>query len=175
MKAKEQYPEEFTPNTVTLIHRKRKLWKFIQKSGRRITRLLRATHRTLCIVVKRSIKLDRNALLENEAVELSNAFKVCRFKGYSLLKKQHRTRSKAVMPPEPDFTTHYRTHYQPGTETPLEVHGCALPPSLMMFCLAMISTLVYVVSMTIANLVTMIALPITLNEVGRYLCDGCTY
>ena len=73
--------------------------------------------------------MDRNALLEKEATELSNAFKVYSFKGYSLLKRQDRTRSKAVMPPESDFTNHYRAHYQPGTETPLEIHGSALPPS----------------------------------------------
>ena len=126
-KTKGKFPEEFTPNTVALIHRKRKLWKFLQKSGRRITRSLRDTYRNLCLLVKRSIKLDRNATLEKEAAELSNAFRVCRLKGYSLLKRQHRTRSKAIMPPESDFTNHYRAHYQPGTETPLEIHGCALP------------------------------------------------
>ena len=52
------------------------------------------------------------------------------FSGYSLLKQQHRTRSKAVLPPESDFTEHYRSHYELGTESPLTVHGCELPVSV---------------------------------------------
>ena len=32
------------------------------------------------------------------------------------------------MPPEAEFTNHYRNHYQQGTEEPLVVHGCNLPP-----------------------------------------------
>ena len=79
---------------------------------------------------KRSTSSDRIATLEKEARELDDAFRLNRFKGYRLLKQQHRTRTKAVMPPEADFTEHYRTHYQLGTEEPLEVHGCALPASL---------------------------------------------
>jgi len=42
-------------------------------------------------------------------------------KDICFLKQQHRTRTKAVMPPETDFTEHYRTHYQLGAEEPLEV------------------------------------------------------
>ena len=33
------------------------------------------------------------------------------------------------MPPVSDFTEHYRTHYQLGTEEPLEVTSCSLPTS----------------------------------------------
>ena len=50
------------------------------------------------------------------------------FKGYSLLKQQHRTRTNAILPPESDFTDHYRSHYEPGDEVPLELHSCELPP-----------------------------------------------
>ena len=32
------------------------------------------------------------------------------------------------MPPEAEFTEHYRSHYQQGAEEPLTVHGCSLPP-----------------------------------------------
>ena len=46
-----------------------------------------------------------------------------------LLKRQHRTKSKAVLPPEADFTKHYSTHYELGAETPLSVSGCELFPS----------------------------------------------
>jgi hypothetical protein len=45
-----------------------------------------------------------------------------------MLKRQHRTRSKAILPPETDFTNHYRSHYELGPEEPLELHGCELPP-----------------------------------------------
>ena len=69
----------------------------------------------------------RIALLEKEAVELADEFKKDRFKGYRLLKRQHRSRSKAIMPPENEFTDHYRTQYQLGAEEPLHVHGCDLP------------------------------------------------
>ena len=34
-----------------------------------------------------------------------------------------------VLPPEADFTEHYRAHYEPGTETPLSVDSCELPIS----------------------------------------------
>jgi hypothetical protein len=34
------------------------------------------------------------------------------------------------MPAEKEFTNHYRTQYQAGTENPLEVSGCNLPPSI---------------------------------------------
>ena len=33
------------------------------------------------------------------------------------------------MPPEADFTSHYSIHYKTGTEEPLLVHSCNLPPS----------------------------------------------
>ena len=68
-------------------------------------------------------------MLDREATELCLAFSADTFKGYSLLKRQHRTRVKAILPPEADFTTHYRSHYQLGPEEPLEVSGCDLPPS----------------------------------------------
>ena len=32
------------------------------------------------------------------------------------------------MPPEAEFTEHYRQHYQLGSEEPIEVSGCELPP-----------------------------------------------
>ena len=64
-----------------------------------------------------------------EAAELSEAFAVDRFKGYSLLKRQHRKPATAIMPPEAEFTDHYRTHYQPGPEKPLHVAGCELAAS----------------------------------------------
>ena len=127
-KTKGQFPSEFSGDTTELIRRKRKLWKYLQKSGRRVTRSMRDTYRSLCRDTKRAIAIDRVVTLENEAAELSETFKQCRFKGYSLLKRQHRSRIKAIMPPENEFTNHYRTHYQAGTENPLEVSGCALPP-----------------------------------------------
>ena len=43
------------------------------------------------------------------------------------MKRQHKTRSKAVLPPEADFSNHYREHYELGTETPLTVDSCELP------------------------------------------------
>ena len=98
----------------------------MQKSGVRITRSIKDKYRA---ETKRAIKADRNAKLELEAAELAQAFKQDTFKGYSLLKRQHRTRSKAVLPPESDFTNHYQTHYELGPEAPLEVLGCDLPPS----------------------------------------------
>ena len=79
--------------------------------------------------MKRSISQDRNALLEKEAIELSNTFAQNRFKGYRLLKQQHRKRTKAIMPPETEFTAHYREHYQLGEEEPIDVSGCDLPNS----------------------------------------------
>ena len=130
VKAKPKFPEEFSAETIQLIQRKRELWKFLQNSGRRVTRSLRDEYRNLCRETKRAIKHDRNAQLDREAVELTTAFNEDTFKGYSLLKQQHRTRSKAVLPPESDFTAHYRSHYQLGSEEPLEVSGCELPPSL---------------------------------------------
>ena len=33
------------------------------------------------------------------------------------------------MPPEADFTEHYRAHYQIGSEEPLDISSCALPPT----------------------------------------------
>ena len=111
-----------------MIHRKRRLWTFLQKSGRRILRSLSSEYRSLSRETKRAIKNDRNALLEQEASELSKAFSENTFKGYSLLKQQHRTRTNAILPPESDFTDHYRSHYEPGDEVPLELHSCELPP-----------------------------------------------
>ena len=105
-----------------------RLWTFLQKSGRRILRSLSSEYRSLCRETKRAIKNDRNALLEQEASELSKAFSENTFKGYSLLKQQHRTRTNAILPPESDFTDHYRSHYEPGDEVPLELHSCELPP-----------------------------------------------
>ena len=32
-KSKAKFPSKFTPEAISLIHQKRKLWKFIQKSG----------------------------------------------------------------------------------------------------------------------------------------------
>ena len=37
-KRKSKYPQEFSPATITLMNRKRRLWTFLQKSGRRVTR-----------------------------------------------------------------------------------------------------------------------------------------
>ena len=51
------------------------------------------------------------------------------FKGYSLLKQQHRKPTSAILPPESDFTEHYRSHYQPGPEQPLHISSCDLPAS----------------------------------------------
>ena len=87
---------------------------------------MRDTYRSLCRHTKRPISADRTVTLETEAAE---RYVLNRFKGYSLLKRQHRMRSKAVMPPEAEFTEHYRAHYQLGNEEPLKVFGCALPPS----------------------------------------------
>ena len=126
--AKSQFPNEFSAGTIELIQRKRKLWKFLQKSGRRVTRSLRDTYRSLCRETKCAIASDRIVTLQREAAELSSAFKQDRFKGYSLLKRQHRSRVKAIMPPEKDFTEHYREHYKLGHESPLEVSSCELPP-----------------------------------------------
>ena len=130
VKAKEKFPAVFSKDTIKLIHRKRKLWVYLQKSGKRITRSIRETYRSMCRDTKLAINADRVAQLEIEAAELSNTFKQNRFRGYSLLKRQHHTRTKAVMPPEPDFTNHYRAHYQLGAEEPLELAGCSLPSSL---------------------------------------------
>lgn len=127
-KVKAKFPEEFSAVTIQLIHQKREQWKILQKSGRRVTRSLRDGYRKLCRDTKLAIKRDRNARLDKEATELTSAFNEDTFKGYSLLKQQHRTRSKAVLPPESDFTTHYRAHYQLDEEEPLEVHSCELPP-----------------------------------------------
>jgi len=52
------------------------------------------------------------------------------FKGYSLLKLQHRTSTSAILPPESDFTNHYRLRYILGDEVPLELHSCELSPSI---------------------------------------------
>ena len=124
---KSKYPPEFCAETIALIQKKRKMWKFLQKSGVRVTRSTREQYRTLCRETKHAIRSDRNSKLEREAAELSDAFKKNTFSGYSLLKRQHRTRSKAILPPESDFTNHFRQHYQLGNETPLSVHGCELP------------------------------------------------
>ena len=129
VKTKDKFSSEFTTGTIRLIQQKRKLWLFLQKSGKRITRSLRETYRKLCRDTKQAISSDRITLLESEAKQLSDTFKQDRFKGYKLLKRQHRSRSKAVMPPEADFTEHYRAHYQLGTEEPLDISSCSLPPT----------------------------------------------
>ena len=128
-KAKEQFPDEFSTATIDLINRKRKLWKFLQKSGKQITRSMRGAYRSLRRDTKLSISADRIVLLEKEAAELADAFKKDRFKGYRLLKRQHRARTKAIMPPEKEFTEHYRTQYQLGAEEPLDFYSCELPNS----------------------------------------------
>ena len=128
-KSKSKFPEEFSPETIALIQQKRTVWRSMQNSGTRVTRSLSNSHRILCQQTKRSIRKDRNALLEKEAAELTSAFRENTFKGYSLLKQQHRSRTKTMLPPESDFTAHYRSHYQLGPEDPLEVAGCDLPPS----------------------------------------------
>ena len=86
-------------------------------------------HRALCKEVKKSIADDRNRRLESEAAQLSAEFSVSPFKGYSLLKQQHRKPTSAIMPPESDFTEHYRSHYQPGPEQPLHISSCNLRAS----------------------------------------------
>ena len=91
---------------------------------------MRQPYRTLCRNVKQSISEDRNRLLEKEAAELSDAFAQCRFKGYRLLKQQHRKPTKATMPPVSEFNEHYQKHYQLGDEEPIDVAGCSLPTVL---------------------------------------------
>ena len=91
---------------------------------------LRSAYRSLCHETKQAIKIDRSTLLEQEASELASAFSENTFKGYALLKRQHRTRVNAILPPVSDFTDHYRAHYEPGDEEPLELQGCGLPPSV---------------------------------------------
>ena len=80
-KQKFKFPKEFTKDTISLIHRKRKLWKFMQKSGVRVTRSIKDTYRAVCVETKRAIKADRNAKLELEAAELAQAFNQDTFKG----------------------------------------------------------------------------------------------
>ena len=86
-KPKNKFPEEFSAETIDLIHRKRKLWKFMQKSGVRVTRSSREKYRTICRETKHAIKNDRNLKLEREAAGLSEAFRQNIFAGYSLLKR----------------------------------------------------------------------------------------
>ena len=126
-KRKLVHRENLQPQTIALIQNKRKLYKFMQNSGIRVTRAVRERYRIVCRDVKRSINADRNSILEHEATELAEAFSKDTFAGYSLLKRQHKTRSKAVLPPEADFTEHYRSHYELGTEAPLSIHGCDVP------------------------------------------------
>ena len=128
-KTRVKFPEEFSKDTIDLIHRKRREWKFLQNSGKRVTRSAREKYKAICRETKKAIKSDRNNKLEQEAAELADAFNQDTFKGYSLLKRQHRSRSKAVLPPVSDFTDHYRTHYELGPEDPLVISGCELPPS----------------------------------------------
>lgn len=125
---KTKFPKDFSANTIQLINRKRELWRFFQKSGRRVTRSMRDEYRSMCRETKQAIRNDRNSTLEKEAMELADAFAQNRFNGYRLLKRQHRTRTKAILPPETEFTKHYRAHYQAGSEEPLEVASCDLPP-----------------------------------------------
>ena len=68
-------PDEFLAETVDLIHRKRKLWKFIQKSAQRVSRSMSDTYRSLRRDTKLSISADRIALVEKESKELGDAFK----------------------------------------------------------------------------------------------------
>ena len=126
---KRKFPQEFSAETIKLIAQKRATWKLLQKSGKRVTRSKRDVYRALCRDCKQAIASDRNRKLESEAAELSDAFAVDRFKGYSLLKRQHRKPGTAVMPPEAEFTEHYRAHYQPGPEQPLKIAGCSLAAS----------------------------------------------
>ena len=130
VRQKHKFPCEFSPETISLIHRKRRLWSFMQKSGRRVTRSLRTTFRSLCRDTKQAIKRDRNNLLEQEASELDSAFNENTFKGYALLKRQNRNRINAILPPASDFSNHYRAHYALGDEEPLEVTGCDLASSV---------------------------------------------
>ena len=116
LKTKHKFPAEFTKVTIDLISEKRKLWKSLKNSGKRVTRSVREKYRTVCRNVKKAIKEDRNATLEKEATELQAAFDQDTFQGYSLLKRQHRSRSKVIPPPVSDFTNHYR--YELGPEGP---------------------------------------------------------
>ena len=128
VKEKAKFPNEFSANTIALIRKKRKMWKFLQRAGVRITRLMRETYRSLHRETKHSISQDRKLTLEKEAVVLSNTFKQNKFKGYKLLKQQHRVRTTCIMPPESDFTKHYRQHYKLGNEEPIDLSGCDVPP-----------------------------------------------
>ena len=116
---KHKFPSEFSAKTIKLIASKRDHWRLLQRSGKRLTRSKRKMHRALCKEVKKSIADDRNRRLESEAVQLSDAFSMSPFKGYSLLKQQHRKPTSAILPPESDFTEHYRSHYQSVPEQPL--------------------------------------------------------
>ena len=126
---KQLFPKEFSKETIELIECKQASWKRIQKSGAKFTRAKRTAHQLLCKRVREAVANDRNRKLESEASQLTEAFSASPFKGYSLLKKQHRKPTNAIMPPEADFTAHYSNHYKPGTEEPLLVHGCNLPAS----------------------------------------------
>ena len=128
-KLKTKFPVEFTEDTIALIQLKSKLWRDMQRSGTRVTRAIRANYKQVCMQTKQAIRSDRNTKLEQEAAQLNAAFEENTFKGYSLLKKQFRSRSKAVLPPESDFTDHYKSHYELGPEPPAVVYGCELPPS----------------------------------------------
>ena len=79
--------------------------------------------------VKKSIANDRNRRLESEAAQLSDAFLVSPFNGYSLLKQQHHKPASDIMPPESDFTEHYHSHYQLGPEQPLHISSCDIHTS----------------------------------------------
>ena len=56
-KVRAKFPDEFSPETIQLIHQKREQWKVLQKSGRRITRSLRDRYRKTCRDTKHAIKL----------------------------------------------------------------------------------------------------------------------
>ena len=47
--------------------------------------------------------------------------------GYALLKRQHRSRTAAILPSAWDFTNHYVSHYKLGDESPLDFQSCDLP------------------------------------------------
>ena len=57
-KQKTKFPPEFTEDTISIIHQKRRLWRHMQKSGVQVTRSLRDKYRTLCNNTKQAIKYN---------------------------------------------------------------------------------------------------------------------
>ena len=76
-------------------------------------------YRTICHVIKRDIRADRNAKRERQTSELTDAIRQNVFNGFALLTRQNRSRSKPVLPPTADFTNHYQSHYDLDPETPI--------------------------------------------------------